>query len=290
MSKRALRSLATGALAAALAISQPAAAVGAARPKPQRILSMHLCADMLLLQLVPKSRIAGVTYLAHDGAQALFPGADAGIAVNHGTAEDIIRLKPDLILADSFSTPLTRRLAKAIGAPILEVDYATSFDDIRRNLRQVGAAVGEPARAETLVAGMDADLVRIATPPVGGPVRVIAWSGGDSVPGRGTLSGRIIEAAGAVNIAARPGQAYATLDVEQVLAARPAALLYGGLGPRRPSLRGEESQHRALRQAYPGRRIAFSDVAHTCGLPQSARSALELRRALDALPADGARP
>jgi iron complex transport system substrate-binding protein len=264
--------------------SQPAAAEPSARDKPQRILSMNLCADMLLLQMVPEARIAAVTYLAHDGAEALFPGADAGVAINHGTAEDIINLKPDMILAGAFSTPLTRRLAKAIGAPIVEVQDATSFEDIRRNLRQVGAAVGEPARAQMLIGRMDADLAALAALPARAPVRVIAWSGGDSVPGRETLSGRIIQAAGAVNIAARSGQTYGTIDVEDLLAARPEALLYGGGGPLKPSLRREEGQHRVVRRLYAGRRIVYSDIAHTCGLPQSARSALELRRALDALP------
>jgi len=273
-----------GVAAAALAISQPAAAAPSPSAKPQRILSMNLCTDMLLLELVPKARIAGVTYLARDGAEALFPGADDGVSVNHGTAEDIINLKPDLILAGTFSTPLTRRLAKAIGAPIVEVPDAVTFDDIRRNLRQVGEAVGEPARAQALVARMDADLAALAAMPSRSPVRVIAWSGGDSVPGRATLSGHIIEAAGGVNIAARPDQTYGSLDVEQLLAARPAALLYGGGGPLKPSLRGEEGQHRVVRRLYAGRRIVYSDIAHTCGLPQSARSALDLRRALDVLP------
>lgn len=286
--RRALRSLATGVAAAALAISQPAAAAPSPSAKPQRILSMNLCTDMLLLELVPRARIAGVTYLAHDGVEALFPGADDGVSVNHGTPEDIINLKPDLILAGTFSTPLTRRLAKAIGAPIVEVPDAVTFDDIRRNLRQVGQAVGEPARAGALVARMDADLAALAALPSRPPVRVIAWSGGDSVPGRATLSGHIIEAAGAVNIAARPGQTYTSLDVEQLLAARPAALLYGGGGPLKPSLRGEEGQHRVVRRLYAGRRIVYSDIAHTCGLPQSARSALDLRRALNALPVRGA--
>ena len=273
-----------GVAAAAMLAFPPAAAAPSGAAKPQRILSMNLCADMLLLELVPKGRIVAVTYLAHDGAEALFPGADAGIAVNHGTAEDIINLKPDLILAGAFSTAMTRRLAKAIGAPIVEVPDAVSFADIRRNLRQVGAAVGEPARAEALVAQMDADLAALAALPPRPPVRVIAWSGGDSVPGRETLSGHIIAAAGAVNIAARPGQTYGAIDVEELLAARPDALLYGGGGPLKPSVRGEEGEHRVLRRLYAGRRIVYSDVAHTCGLPQSARSALDLRRALDALP------
>ena len=273
-----------GVAAAVVLVFQPAAAEPSARAKPQRILSMNLCTDMLLLQMVPKARIAGVTYLAHDGAEGLFPGADAGVTVNHGTPEDIINLKPDLILAGTFSTPLTRRLAKAIDAPIAEVPDATSFDDIRRNLRQVGAAVGEPGRAQVLIDRMDKDLAALAARPARPPVRVIAWSGGDSVPGKETLSGHIIAAAGGENIAARPGQTYGTLDVEELLAARPEALLYGGGGPLKPSLRGEEGQHRVVRRLYAGRRIVYSDIAHTCGLPQSARSALDLRRALDALP------
>ena len=272
-----------GVAAAASLALQPA--VAAPSGKPQRILSMNLCADVLLLELVPRGRIAAVTYLAHDGAEALFPGADAGVAINHGTAEDIINLKPDLILAGAYSTSMTRRLAKAIGAPIVEVPDAVRFDDIRRNLRQVGVAVGEPARAEALVARMDADLAALTALPARRPVRVIAWSGGDSVPGRETLSGHIIAAAGAVNIAARPGQTYGAIDVEELLAARPDALLYGGGGPLKPSVRGEEGQHRVLRRLYAGRRIVYSDIAHTCGLPQSADSARDLRRALGAVAA-----
>lgn len=281
---RALRSLATGVAAVALACSQPAAAAKAARSKPMRIMSMTLCADLLLLQLVPRARIASVTYLAHDGAEALFPGADAGIAINHGTAEDIIVERPDLILSDDFSTAITRRLARKIGAPLVVVKDALTFEEIRKEVRLIGAAVGEPARAEVLVARIDADIAKLAAMPARPPRRVVAWGGGDSVPGRDTLSNRIIEAAGAVNVAARPGLSFTSFDVEQLLMAEPQALLYGGGGPVKPTLRDDAGQHRAIRQRFAGRRIVFNDTAHTCGLPQSVRSALDLRRALDVLP------
>ncbi len=282
MMARALRSLASGVAAAALALSQPAAA--APQRRPMHIMSMTLCADLLLLQLAPRDRIASVTYLAHDGAEALFPGADAGIAVNHGTAEDIIVERPDLILSDDFSSAVTRRLARRIGAPLVVVRDARTFEDIRKEVRLVGAAVGEPARAEALVARIDADLAALAAKPGRPPRRVVAWGGGDSVPGRDTLSDRIIEAAGAVNVAARPGLGYTSFDVEQLLMADPDAVLFGGGGVVKPSLRDDAGQHRAIRQRYAGRRIVFNDTAHTCGLPQSVRSALDLRRALDALP------
>jgi hypothetical protein len=43
-----------------------------------------------------------------------------------------------------------------------------------------------------------------------------------------------------------------------------------------------------IRRLYGDRRIAFNGIVHSCGLPQSADGARDLRRALDALPPMGA--
>lgn len=263
----------------------PGMAAAAAPARPQRIMSLSQCTDLLVLQLAPRSRINSVTYLAHDGAAALFPGADAGIAINHGTPEDIVNLKPDLILAGDFSTALTRSLARRVGARLIEVKSATSFADIRANLRQVGAAVGEPARAERLIGRMDATLAALAADPPPRQRRVVVWSGGTTVPGRDTLTNAIVTAAGARNVAARPGPEDATLGVEDLLVAKPEALLHADADPGVRSLTTDQGQHRLVRRLYAGRRLAFNGVVHACGLPQSADSARDLRRALDALPA-----
>jgi iron complex transport system substrate-binding protein len=255
---------------------------GLAAAKPQRILSMNQCTDLLVLQLAPKARVVAVTYLARDGAKALFPGAADGVAVNYGTPEDIIKFRPDLILTGDFSLAVTRRLAKEVGAPIVEVKSTRTFDDVRRNLRQVGAAVGEPERAEAMIRRMDAQLAGLAAHPPARPVRVVAWDGGATVPGTDTFANRIITAAGAVNIAAQPGPIYTGFDVERLLEARPDALLFGGDG--RPLLQSEEGRHRIVRRVFAGRRIAYPETAFNCGLPQSAKAAVDLRRQLDALP------
>lgn len=279
--RAALRIAALGLCAAIL----PGMAAGAPAPKPQRILSMNQCTDLMVMQLVPKARIAGVTYLARDGAKALFPGAATGIPVNYGTPEDIIRFRPDLILTGDFSLAVTRRLAREVGAPLVEVKSARTFEDVRRSIRQVGAAVGEPARAEALVRRMDSEIAELATRRPPQPNRIVAWDGGATVPGTETFANEIIRAAGAVNIAAQPGPAYTSFGVEELLQARPEALLYGGGD--RPLVQNEESRHRAIRQVFAGRRIAFADVTYSCGLPQSVEAALGLRRALDALPREG---
>jgi iron complex transport system substrate-binding protein len=247
-------------------------------------MSTNVCTDLLLLQLAPKARIASVTFMAPDGARTLFPGAAAGIPLNHGAAEDVVNLKPDLILDSGLSSPLVRTLARRVGARVVDVKDANNFQDIRDSLRQVGEAVGERARAEALIARMDATLADLAAHPPRRRLRVVAWSGGSAVPGKGSLTDAIITAAGAVNIAARPGVAESSFGVEELLAANPDALLFGGATLGQPSLLSDEGQHRVVRRLYAGRRIAYNDITHTCGLPQSADSARDLRRALDALP------
>ena len=65
--------------------------------------------------------------------------------LNFTTPEDIIKFRPDLILTGDFSLAVTRRLAHAVGAPLVEVKSTRTFDDVRHNLRQVGAAVEQGA-------------------------------------------------------------------------------------------------------------------------------------------------
>jgi len=249
------------------------------------IMSMNLCTDLLLLQMAPKSRIASVTFLAHDAVNDLFPGADAGVAVNLGMSEDIIKEKPDLILLGDYSPPEIRKLAaKALHAPLIQVKPAENFNDIRATIRQIGVAIGEPARAEAMIQRMDATLAQLTSSPLPRPMRVVAWSGGSAVPGKGTLTDAIIGAAGAMNIAAQPGALDGTFGVEQLIFAHPDALLFGGQRSGQPSLHADEGQHRLVRELYGDRRIDYDDIAHECGLPQSADSAWYIHRALLRLP------
>lgn len=248
-------------------------------------MSLNVCTDLLLLQLVPRERIASISFVGHEAAPAaLGRAAVRGVASNRGQAEDVVRDRPDLILAGALSTPVAKRLARRTGVRVVEVAPAGSFAQIRSALRQIGDAVGEPARAEALIAGMDRRLAEVRARRPVRPLRVVAWSGGGSVPGRATLTDAIIRAAGAVNIAAAPGANPASFGVEELLLADPDALLHGQGVWDAPSLQGQEGRHRAVRGRFAGRRVAYNEAAHTCGLPQSADSARAIQAALAALP------
>lgn len=281
------------ALAAAVAVRPPprhpeSAAPAVSAAKPQRIMSTNMCSDLLLLMLVPKERIASITYLAHDAVKLLMPGADRGVSINHGTAEEVVAQQPDLILASRWSTPVMRRLAAEVGAPVVEIDSANSFEDIRRITRQVGALVGEPQRAEALIANMDRKLAALERRGPARPIEVVAWSAGDAVPGKGTLTDEIIRAAGATNLAARlPDESVSVFGIEELLVARPDAIMRGETGYGEPLLGDAESEHPLVRRAFRGRRITYPTFLHTCGLPQSADAASQLQEALARLPAGG---
>lgn len=270
--------------------SLPAAVRPDAVHKPVRIMSMMLCNDLLLLMLVPKDRIASISYLARDAVSELLPGADRGVAINHGTAEDILLQKPDLILAGTYSSSMARKLAKTVGAHVIEVGATNNFADIHRVVRQLGEAVGEPERAETLLADMDRKLAWLASRQPARPLRVVAWSGGGAVPGKGTLTNAIITASGADNIAAGlPDNRYGSFGLEELLAAKPDAILQGEARWSGPSLRDAQSMHSLIGRYWRGRVISYPDAAYVCGLPQSADAAIALHELYRQLPAGSPR-
>jgi len=258
--------------AAAVLFLSPGTAVAA----PQQIMSLKVCTDELLLDLVPTSRIASLTFLSREKAGLKFWPQASGVPVNHGTAEEILSTHPDLILTDPFMAPALRPLLAKTGARILEVPPAENFAQIRDVTRLVAKAVGEEARGEALIARMDADLAALAAHRPRKPLTVAAWGTGGLVPGVGGLFNAMLTAAGARNV---ERGAFGYYDVESLIAANPDALVYGDTYTGTTSLRADQDQHPALMKRYAGRRISY-DALYGCGVPESAHIAHELQDAL----------
>jgi iron complex transport system substrate-binding protein len=247
-------------------------------PKPQRIMSLKICTDELLLDLVPTSRIASVTFLSREKAALRQWPQAAHVAVNHGSAEEILAAKPDLILTDSFTAPSLRPLLAKSGAKIVEIPPAENFDQIRAVTRQVAAAVGEVARGEQLIATMDAELRQIAAHRPAKPVTVAEWGGGGYVPGTGGLFDAMLTAAGARNI---ERGSFGYYDVETLIAKNPDLLVYGDTYGGTASLRDDQNLHPALLKRYAGRRISYAAL-YDCGVPEAAKATRQLQRAIAA--------
>src|ERR1700743_2491254 len=87
-------------------------------PRAQRIMSLKVCTDELLLDLVPPERIASVSYLSLEaGALHFWPSATR-LPVNHNSPEEVLATHPDLVLTDRYTTPAMRLALAKSGARV----------------------------------------------------------------------------------------------------------------------------------------------------------------------------
>jgi iron complex transport system substrate-binding protein len=263
--------------AAALAICANA---NAAPANPQHVMSLNLCADQLVLSLLPRMRIASVSFLSRKSEHALLTAEDAHVPVNFGSSEEVLAQHPDLVIVGSASTPATRDLLKRANIPLLEVPFADDFAAIRSTTRMVARALGEEAKAEALIGRMDATLAELAATAPARRITVAAWDASGDVPGTNTLFNVILTAAGAVNVAATMNVRFGSFDMEQLIAAKPDILAYGDSLASSPGLRREALHHPLIQKLYANRQIAYPETPYNCGLPQSAESAKSLRAAM----------
>jgi iron complex transport system substrate-binding protein len=202
--------------------------------KPVRIVSVTLATDEILLALVEPARLLAVTDLAIDERVSNMP--EAAAAVPHKIrvdAEQIIALQPDLVFVASYTRGEVVKLLQDIGLALFMFQEFESIAAIQQNIRLVGQAVGEEARAEELVAGMNARLHAVATrlPQAGPRPRVLYWGGRGYTGGAHTSLDDLIRHAGGENLAASHGiVGFGNLSPEHVLAMNPEVIFTGGDG------------------------------------------------------------
>ena len=247
---------------------------------PRHVMSLSMCTDALLLELLPPSRIASITFLSKDPSNSFLWPQAAKVPINYGSAEEVLAEKPDFVLSGTYTTPATRVLIKKVGIPLLEVPAANNFAEIRAITRNVAHALGQVALGESLIARMDLTLRELAATQPQRAIRVAGWNGGGSVPGRGTLFDAILTAAGGINIASSEGESDGSFDLEQLLEAHPDVLAYGSDTSSEPSLHTDEALHPLLIKLYAGRRISYPSALYSCGVVESAGAAVALRSSL----------
>jgi iron complex transport system substrate-binding protein len=173
--------------------------------KPHRIVSMNLCTDELVLRLADRQNIVSVTWKAREPDQSNVVQLAQGIPINHGLAEEIIPLKPDLLLAGVYTTRPTVALLKRAGIRSVDADVARSFDDVRKQYREVAALLEEQERGERTIAEMDSNLARLARErPSGAPTAIVLHANNFTF-GRGSLIDEVVTHAGFENVAVRLG-------------------------------------------------------------------------------------
>lgn len=263
-----MRGVALGILGAALLLVPLAAA-----EPPRRVVSANLCTDQLAMLIAGPGQLVSVSHLARDPVSSAMAAEAEGFAVNHGTAEEIFLLAPDLVLAGEYLRPDTRLTLERLGLRVETFRVDASFDDVRANILRMGVLLGRGARAAELVAGLDAAL---APPPPGPRPTAALFYANAYTSGAGTLAHEILTRAGLDNLAARQGvSGLARLPLE-ILALEAPDLLVIGQDYATPALAQQVLRHPAAR-ALAGERATLADNLWVCGLPQTAKAVTALR-------------
>src|SRR5690606_36868552 len=87
----------------AVALLLAAAATADAAAKP-RVASINLCADQLVLLLADAEQITTVSWLAADPEESLLAPEARRHALNYGTAEELLRYAPDVVIAGTYTS------------------------------------------------------------------------------------------------------------------------------------------------------------------------------------------
>lgn len=194
----------------AMVSAQGLAAADASKARgPQRVASLNVCTDQLLIMLAEPERIVSVSHMARDPKMSTVHARAQRLPVNFGRAEEIVALAPDLVLVGAFTAPSTVAILVRLGLNVARFAPAYAFADIRANLRRMGALLGRNDQAEALIATFDDRLDQIrASAPTPDRAPLAAYYYANTITsGRGTLEHEVMRAAGWRNLAAELGLA-----------------------------------------------------------------------------------
>lgn len=266
------RGAALALLLAALAMTGCAPAAPAARavqherPRPT-IVSLNPCLDAILVEIAAPGQVLALSHYSRDPASSsIAPEVAARHRFIGDSAEEVIALRPDLVLASMFLPAPTRRALEAAGLKVATFGSPTSIAQSAAQVREVARL----ARREGAGAALAARIAARPAPPPGKPLSALLWQPGEITAGEATLIAQLLREAGFASHAAARGLGQADrISLEQLLADPPQVLMIAG---------DEAGQrHPVLRAGLPATHIArFDPRLLYCGGPTIPRARARL--------------
>lgn len=234
--------------------------LAAACQAADRVVSLNLCTDQWLVLLAPE-KIAALSDLSRDPTLSFVAPEAARYPQVRASAEAVLALHPDLVLAARYGAQTTVAQLALHGIPIGRLDLPEDFPGIARVTRDAAAVLGVPERAEALVAAMRATLAAIEPPAH--RTTAIAWEPRGYTASPASPMGAVMTAAGLTN--AGTGQRLGT----EALLRHPPDILIVPDTPAFPSLATDMLDSPVLRGI---RRRALPPALTICAGPFTARA------------------
>jgi iron complex transport system substrate-binding protein len=232
-----------------------------------RIASMNVCTDQLLVTLADPGQILGLSRYGRDRYQSFAADDTHRYRVLSGGAEDILVLRPDVVVASLFDKRSTRELLREKGLRVAEFAVPRNLDEAKAQIRQMGDITGHPDRADTEIAKLDAALARARQAVADKRFTVLPLSRRGWVSGSDSLISALLGETGLFNAAAELGVrfgGYASL--EAIVSLKPDFIVVSEAGDSAEDDGKAFLLHPALERFYPSaKRIVIPDRLTVCG-------------------------
>jgi iron complex transport system substrate-binding protein len=249
-----------------------------------RFASINLCTDQLLMALADPEQILGLSPYARDPVRSWNVAKASRFPLLSGEAEDVLVLKPDIVVAGRFTKRATRELLKQQGLRVVEFSAARSLDEVKAQLRQMGDLVQHPDRATAEIKRLDAAMAHARSVASAKSYRVLAVARRGWVSGGENLTTSLLSAVGLSNAGGELGlKAGGYASLEAIVALKPDFLLVSDGGDFAEDEGRAFLLHPALERFYPAsKRIVIPERLTVCGGPMLSealeRLASELER------------
>jgi iron complex transport system substrate-binding protein len=232
-----------------------------------RIASMNVCTDQLLLPLADREQILGLSRFSRNTWEPGTTEDAKRYPALSGGAEDVLVLKPDIVVASSFDKRSTRELLKANGLHLAEFSVPRNLDEVKAQIHEMGEITGHTDRATAEVARLDAAVVRARKTVADKHYRVLPLLRRGWVSGSDSFVGSILAETGLFNATGDLGVVsggYASL--EAIVNLKPDLLLVSEAGDRAADEGQAFLLHPALERFYPpAKRIVIPERLTECG-------------------------
>jgi iron complex transport system substrate-binding protein len=248
---------------AAIALSGSAAFAASA----PRIVSMNVCTDQLLLSLADSEQILGLSRFSRDSWQSFAAGEARRFPILSGGAEDVLVLKPDIVVASLFDKRSTRELLKANGLHLVEFTVPRTLEEVKDQIGRMGEIVQHQDRAQAAIAKLDAAIARAREAMTDKHYRVLPLSRRGWVTGSDSLVSSLLTEAGMLNPAGDLGVAAGGhASLEAIVQLKPDFILVSEAGERAEDDGQAFLFHPALERFYPPeKRIVLPERLTVCG-------------------------
>lgn len=209
------------ALAGLVACDAPPISDAGGAARPTRIVSLDFCADQYVLKLADRAQILAVSPFATADFSYMRDHA-LGVPTVRPVAEDVLILKPDLVVRSYGGGPNVHAFFARAGVPVLQVGWASNVDSeemgsIPSLIQHMADGLGQSQRGDALIHEFRARMKALRPPARSQSALYMTPAGVTTGPG--SLVHDMIRTAGLENFQEQPG--WRSLPLERLAYEQP---------------------------------------------------------------------